>query len=416
MKRRNYILAALLACSLIFTSGCWDQVEIEDLAIVRAIAIDYLPGRRAPYLVTLAIKRPAAMGQQEGGGGGEQVVFYAGVGASIALAIEQAATHIPRRIFLTHNDLVIVGEQLAKHGLLPVLDFVVRNPDMRLSAFLLIAKGTGQELLHTAERLEGSITEEIHGLIDQAEDAAETQPVPIFRFLRKITTPGEEAYTVVIQASPLPKDKLPAANGEGAQAGEGGGNGGGGAKQEKSLALAGMAVFRSDRLAGILNHSEARGKLWLAGMTTRGIMAVDDPVHPEETVTLSLTRSQTKITPSVQAGRISFRVEVEAEGDLISQSSQADLSTAEMIEKLNSAKAGAIKVEMEKALQKMRQLETDVVGFGAILKRREPKIFREVADRWPEIFVEVPVEILVKANIRRTGLQAKPAQPLSTAK
>ncbi len=139
-------------------------------------------------------------------------------------------------------------------------------------------------------------------------------------------------------------------------------------------------------------------------------MTVDDPVHPEQTVTLSLTHSQTKITPSVQGGHISFRVEVEAEGDLISQSNLADLSTPEMIEKLNSAKAGAIKAEIEKALQKMRRLETDVVGFGALLKRREPEIFREVADRWPEIFVQIPVEIHVKANIRRTGLQTKPAR------
>ncbi len=103
-------------------------------------------------------------------------------------------------------------------------------------------------------------------------------------------------------------------------------------------------------------------------------------------------------------------MEVEAEGNLISQSSLADLSTPEMIEKLNSAKAGAIKAEMEKALQKMRQLETDVVGFGALLKRSEPKIFREVADRWPEIFVQIPVEIHVKANIRRTGMQTNPAR------
>lgn len=174
-----------------------------------------------------------------------------------------------------------------------------------------------------------------------------------------MTTPGEEAHTVVITTLPLPEDKIPelksqSAGGGAGEGGQGGGNNEGGAKQKKSLALDGMAVFRGDRLAGILERREARGKLWLAGKTARGTMAVHDPVHPEQTVTLSLTRSQTKITPSVKDGRISFKVEVEAEGDLISQSSQADLTTPELIEKLNSAMSGAIKVEMEKALQKMR--------------------------------------------------------------
>ena len=417
MSYKSSILVALLIFSLIFSGGCWDQVEIENLAIIRAIAVDYLPGRPAPYLVTLAVKRPAAMGPQEGGGGGgEQIALYAGVGASIELAIKQATLHIPRRIYLAHNDLVIVGEQLASHGLLPVLDFVIRNPEMRLSAFLLVAAETGWEILHTAARKEKSITEEIHGLLDQARETSETQPEPVFRFLRKMTTLGEEAHTVVIIAKPLPGDKLPELKIQGAEAGEaeggqgGGDNEGGGAKQEKSLALDGMAVFRGDRLAGILDRREARGKLWLSGQTARGVMAVDDPVHPEQTVTLSLTRSQTKLTPSVQDGRISFRVEVEAEGDLISQSSQADLTTPEMIKKLNSAMSGAIKAEMEKALQKMRQLETDVVGFGALLNRRKPKLFREMAERWPETFAQLPVEIQVKANIRRTGMQSKPAR------
>lgn len=415
MRYRAYVLASLLAFSLILAGGCWDQVEVENLAIVRAMAVDYLPGRPAPYLVTLAVKRPAAMGQQEGGGGGEQVTLYSGVGASLELAIEQTKLSIPRRIFLTHNDLVIVGREMAKRGLLPVFDFMVRNPDLRLSAYLLVAAETGWGILHTTARKENSITEEIRGLLEQAEETSETQPEPIFHFMRKMTTPGEESHTVVITTALLPEDKIPELKGQSARAGEGeggqgGGNNEGGAKQKKSLALDGMAVFRGDRLAGILDRREARGKLWLAGKTARGTMAVHDPVHPEQTVTLSLTRSQTKITPSVKDGRISFKVEVEAEGDLISQSSQADLTTPELIEKLNSAMSGAIKVEMEKALQKIRQLETDVVGFGALLNRRQPKIFREVAERWPEIFAQLPVEIHVKANIRRTGMQSKPAR------
>ena len=96
------------------------------------------------------------------------------------LGIILCTLSIPRRIFLTHNDLVIVGKELAKRGLLPVLDFMVRNPDLRLSAYMLVAAETGWGILHTTARKENSITEEIHGLLEQAEETSETQPEPIF--------------------------------------------------------------------------------------------------------------------------------------------------------------------------------------------------------------------------------------------
>jgi hypothetical protein len=70
MVKRLTILILLLALT-VFPMGCWDQVEVEQLAIIRAIAVDYLPGRKAPYLVTLSVQRPADVAGGEGGGGGK---------------------------------------------------------------------------------------------------------------------------------------------------------------------------------------------------------------------------------------------------------------------------------------------------------------------------------------------------------
>lgn len=426
MSRRYLILLTLLALLLPFAAGCWDQDEIEELAIVRTIAVDYLPDRRAPYVVTLGVKRPAALGAQDGGGGqGEPTVLYTGVGASIDLAIQQASFSISRRVFLAHTELIIVGDEMAREGIQPVLDFVVRSPEVRISAFLLIAKGTAYEVLSTPERLEGTVSDEILGLIRQANETSEAEPREVFQFLREMATPGQDPHTAVITVQPLLKDIIPElkpeqqAGGEGENGGgggggggggDGGGDGGGGGEQPKTLAIDGMAVFRGDKLAGVLNHIEARGFLWLTGGTTRGLIAVDDPVHPDEVVNLFLARSQTSVTPVVENGRISYRVEIEAEGDIASQASQAELTTSEMLQKLNSAKAGAIKVEIEKAMRRLQELETDVVGFGAMLNRKDSKAFRGVADRWPEVFRDITLDIHVKANVRRTGQHDHPTR------
>lgn len=429
MNSRRFFSFCLLIMLLLASTGCWDQSEVEELAIVRAMGVDYLPGRKAPYMVTLAINNPAALGGEGGGGGGagaKPVLLYTGMGATIDLAVQQARFSLSRRVFLSHTELMLVGEEAAKHGLFHIIDLVIRHPELRLSNYLLLTTGFAQQVLSTPERLESAVTNELFGLIRQAEETSEADPQEVFRMLRQITTPGQETHTAVIKVQPLLESVIPelqpdqgGGQGGGQQGGggskgggsDGGGGGGGGRQQqEKILALEGMAVFRGDKLAGYLNHIEARGVLWLTGGTTRGNIVVRDPVHPEHTVSLFVSRSSTKITPVIENGTISFRVEVEEEGDISSQTSQADLSTPEMIEKLNSAKAGAIKQEIEKALKRLQELESDVVGFGTLFNRKNHKEFKKYADRWPEIFRELKVDIRVKAHIRRTGQHSRPAR------
>ena len=423
MNRKHLYLIFLLAFSLLFFSGCWDQSEIENLAIVRGMAIDYLPDRKAPYLVTLAVKRPAAIGGEGSGdgGGSEPIAFYSGVGASVDLAVQQATFAIPRRLFLSHTDVILVGEEAAKQGVHGILDFVIRNPQVRLSAFLLVTEGMAHHVLMVPERLETSAPEELIGMIQQAKETSETNPREVFHFLRQMSTPGMDPYATVVKASPVLEEVIPELQtGEGqrqeaeqegeGQESNGGGNSGGQAEQEKILMMDGTAVFRGDRLAGFLSHIEARGFLWLTGEVVRGIIAVDDPVHSPHIVSLFISRTQTKVTPVVQNGNISFRVEIQAEGDIMSQTSEADLSTPEAIEKLNSAKSGAIKQEIEKAMERLQELETDIVGFGKMLNQRHPETYREVADRWPEVFSQIELDIHVTANIRRTGQHSHPTR------
>lgn len=409
------LLFALLC--LVLLPGCWNRVEIDELAIVRAVAVDYLPGRKAPYFVTLSVIKPGQFASGDGGGGANPTVLFSGVGATIELAIQQASFTISRRIYLSHNEVLLLGEEAARHGLHDILDFILRSSQMRLTNFLLVVPGMAHEALHVKERLEGGITDEILGLVRQAQVSSEANPQELFKILRQLSTPGQEACVAVLRVGIVPEKVLPQVeeadkqmenqkNGSNKQ--EGGGETETEPKQQ--LVLAGTAVFRGGRLAGFLNEIETRGFLWLTNGVKRGIIEVHDPQDPEETVGLGIIRAEAKITPSMEKGKISFLVEVEEEGDIFSQTGPSDTSSPEVIKLLNSAKAGAIKEEIEKALYKLQDLGTDIVGFGAALNRRYPREFAKLGGQWPEIFRGVEIEVRVTANVRRSGLLSRPAR------
>lgn len=410
MTKLRILTCLFIILVLALIPGCWDREEINQLAIVRTIAIDYLPGRRAPFLVTVNVIRPIGSSGSDSGGGAGPTRLYMGTGASIDLALQQAGFAMSRRIFLSHNQIILVGEVLAQHGMHIVTDFTVHNQEMRLTNLVLVVPGLAHDILQVQERMEGSVADEIQGLLDQARKTSEAEPRQSYQILRDFSTPGKEAYAPVIRTSPSMEQAIPKLQDAQQQQAESNSNDRQTRLPPEVMHLAGTAVFGGDKLAGYLNHIETRGFLWLTGGSTRGVITLTDPLHPEHLVNTSVSRSSVTLTPQVSGDSISFRVEVMEEGDIISQSSMADLSTPEMIRLLNSAKAAAIKVEIEKALDRLQEMGTDIVGFGASLRRSDYQAWQKVEKQWPEVFRNLDIDVHVTANIRRTGMLSRPVR------
>ncbi|MBT9171665.1 MAG: Spore germination protein B3 [Syntrophomonadaceae bacterium] len=415
----KYLLLFLAAVLLLLT-GCWSRIEVDKLAIVRCLAIDYLPEASEPYLVTLSVARPAAIpvGDGAGGGGSTATQVFSGTGTSLDLALNNAALSMPRHAYFTHNEVVLIGEEAAKRGLQATVDLVMRFHQLRLTNFLLLVPGIAHDVLLASGRLEAALPQEILGLLERARLSSESDPLEIYHILRQAVTEGQEAHLAVLRLAPPPEQALPEIAAEKQPAGQGAQGGGAGQGAEVApppevLSVNGTAVFRDEMLAGFLAPRETRGYLLLAGRIRRGVLSVPDPLAPGKSVSLGILRGNSKITPRLEAGRLSFLVETELEGDILSQESLENLSTPEMLEKLGTAKAEALKEEMTQTLRRLQEMEADIVGFGTILRRRNPQAFQALAGRWPQVFRNLEVDIQVQAHIRRTGLLSRtvPLQP-----
>ncbi len=401
------VLICFFIASLSVIPGCWDHSEIEEMALIRAIAVDYVEGERSPYLVTIHVVRPGGIaGSSESAGGGDSESpdrIFSATGATIDLALQNITFFLSRRIFLAHNEFVLMGEEAARQGIYPAMDFVLRDNELRLTNFLLIVPGAAHEILAQREQLETGLSEEILGMIAQADESSESDPIEFFKIMRSLSKPGQDAFAAVINAVPRQKPAEFATQNNGAAA-----EGNNATNTAKILYLSGTAAFRGDKLAGYLDKTETRGLLWLNGDVRHTTLAISDPLKPSEFVSVYITHSQTRITPVIKNDNISFLIDVKTEGNIYHQPSLSDLSATEMSEKLNSALSAVVKKEIEGSLQKMQELESDLVGFGNSIYRKDPKKFKKIKKQWPEIFSDLTFQVHVEANIRRTGQLAKP--------
>ncbi len=60
----------LSLCGIILLSGCWDRVEINDLAIITAAAIDATDDNQIELSLQVFIPKALGSGGGQGGGGG----------------------------------------------------------------------------------------------------------------------------------------------------------------------------------------------------------------------------------------------------------------------------------------------------------------------------------------------------------
>ncbi len=180
--------------------------------------------------------------------------------------------------------------------------------------------------------------------------------------------------------------------------------------KEKTVLLSGTAVFKQDKLVGQLNKSETRGLLWVIDEIKSGIIDVDCPSGTGK-VSLEITRAKSEIKPEIIDNKIYIKIEIKEEGNLGSQSCPENLALPPTIAALEREQSAVIQTEIMAALQKARKLNTDIFGFGDAVHQKYPAEWKDLEERWDEIFPDIEVELSIEAKLRRSGEISSPAVP-----
>lgn len=374
-----------------------------------AMGIDYLPAEKK-IEITTSIARPVGMtaGGQGGTAGGETESFRLVTTQALTLAgaLEQQNTLLARRVFFTHNEVIIFGENLASAGLARILDSLARERDVRLTANLYVTDENVKEVLRTGAKLERGLPLFLRQMEQKRGQMSLAPKVDLRSFLRDLLRGGKDPVVRLLTTRP----EIPLSPQELKLAGEVSP-----ANPERSESagmvvypkVSGTAVFREDRLVGYLDEEETKGLLYIQNEILRGQEIIADPFGNPGQVILTSLRSSTKIIPLWQGGSPAARIEVEVEGDLDSQTSVSDLSSAAALEKMQKQAAAAVEGHILRTLHKSQNWGADIFGIGLAFQRRQPGTWKQIEKNWRNIYSGLEVKVKVDYKIRRTGLVTK---------
>lgn len=109
---------------------------MDELSIVIAIGLDKAEGE--DIAVTVQIVNSSEMtsgGNKSSGSGASSTVTYRETGQTILEATRKIINKNSRKLYFAHNQVLIIGEELARKGVRPLFEYIDRSPELRTDFF-----------------------------------------------------------------------------------------------------------------------------------------------------------------------------------------------------------------------------------------------------------------------------------------
>lgn len=393
--RRQRLIAALCGLALLL-SGCWDLREMNHLALVMAVGIDKAetPGR---IQVTIQVARPSAesKGQGPAKGGGKSVYIATADGDTIFAAIRNLAQFTSRRIMWAHNNIVVIGESLAREDITPVMDFFTRNQELRMRTWVAVARGSqARDIVTTSTGMEDIPGISLSALLRYAQLPGEAIRSELGDVLHAFLARDDSPIIAALELKPrsLSPSDDPRQEERGMQA-----------------VLSGSAVFRHTRLVGFTEREIGRGLLWVRRRMENSVLSIPCP-GSKSSMAVEVRRPKISVSSSIagQTPALHFRVQT------LAWLAEEDCPTPEfdtlgLKEYAQNALAKEIASDMKEAIQFLQQeVKADAGQFARTLHAQQPAWWHRYQARWEEIFPRVKTTVSVTVKIRKMSLYTRP--------
>ncbi|PWK12848.1 Ger(x)C family spore germination protein [Tumebacillus permanentifrigoris] len=421
LKRTLLSLLVVALLGATFSTGCYDRVELEGMAFVVGLGLDKGPNNTIDVTVRIAV--PGEMAGNNGSssnaaqlGGSRPITVRAN---TIAGALTLLNSTVERQVSLLHLATILIGENVAKAGVLDYVGPLVRMREFRRTVTFFVVPGEAREIFETNQpvleksmsrfhesiseisRHTGlSVTSKIHEFIVESEEPNEDPVAPVMAVNEKVKEQTQQSQKDTREET-MPGQNVSFKPGELVRMG---GN---------SLDFIGTGVFRGDKLVTYLDGIETRMLLMIRGELLRTQMDFPDPQQKGKYEVIELKHARTPQTEiKLDSDPIQIKIRQKLEGDLIGVQSSIDYTEENNMRVLENSVRETLK-QKEQDLMEHLYHDYQAAPFGMFRKIRSQFSTIQEMEQYPfrEKLKTAQVTVDIDLNIRRIGVQLAPVGP-----
>lgn len=391
-----YLLLCMVLILFSFT-GCYDSSEIEDLAYVIAIGIDEADGNS--FNLTFQTAVPKAI--TEGGGEGTSVTTFKT--DNFLSGLKKTGEYLSRKINLSHTKIIVVSEGIAKKGVTAFLNGLQHGLEVRQNINIIVASAGAKNYIESIQPKLSANPSKYYELLFKAYETDFLVPATQLEdYLYRAKNQGAQPVAIYTAVDKTIAEGKKSSGGEGGENSSGGGDEGKKPEEEKgkNMSIAGLAVFKTDKMVGTLGAKEASIFSLMTGSQNINI-DITDPLDNRYKVLSNVKREKNStVKVTVKNGKPFIDIDLMLDIDV--QADQSDYSYDEKVnaDKLAAAYRDYLKREVEKLLSKATyEYKTDIFGYGELAKRNFMTIKEWEKVNWPEIFPKAQYDINIQTEV-----------------
>jgi len=360
---------------VVLLTGCWDYVEIENLIIVAGLAIDAGSGNN--YLVTI---ETIGLEQSQGGNTQPQSKVMQVEGATMFDAVRNAIKISKNRHYWSHADLIIISEEIARGGIVKILEPIIRSKEPRLTMKVVVSKeDKAGYILSSDDPINKIQSLEIVEMLQAQEHLSKAPNYEIYEVIDKVMATGISTVIPTIGLTTIEGKKTPE--------------------------VSGLAMFKKDRLVGFLDGDEAKIYLFITNQIKGGVLVESYPSESSDSdISLSIGENKTKIQHRYENEKLIMKIKTNTKA-VIHDWGISDKISEESINDVKKQFEASLRKDIENLIKKVqKEYGCDIFGFGQILKNQNPQLWKELGENWENIFVNLEIEVDTTIDIINTNL------------
>ncbi|MEH7178270.1 Ger(x)C family spore germination protein [Neobacillus vireti] len=372
MKKTTILL---IMCLLILT-GCWDQDQLKETRL--AVGVGYDDYDNGELFQTTDIRVPKLDSSGTGRPAVTSVIMHS-TGATprqarMNLEKEVAGNYAPNKVLV-----YILGEELAKKDIYPILDVLYRYPRNSLSAKIVVANGRAEDILSLKVVEEKLVSDALLKIIESAEDDTFIPRISIQSVCPIIFNEGQDFG--------LPKV---------------------GRSDNDALKITGLALFNGKKYTGIdLGEDEASILLILNNEEIK-MARFNLKVNPEEkrkilqyvTVHVFTKRHDLKIKLSNNQ-QISAEVKIKLKVHVAAYPKD-NLSSKKELQTLTKKITEEFTRKAEHVISETQRANCDYLGIGKHVQAYYPKTWAKLD--WNQTYPTIKITPKIQTQIIETGI------------
>jgi len=344
----------LILLSFIFLlTGCYDNIELDDLAIITGVGIDYKDNK---FYLTYEILNDTKTEENT------TLLSYtvSGHGKSISEAFINTNYKVSKKAYFAHLKVVILSEEIINGHFDKITDYILRDTNIRSEFKVVVANNTTPEkILENNSKNHPVVSEVIVNLINN--EKYNNNLVIGETFKEIVAKLISNNYDVILNTISI---------------------------KDKQIAIDNSYIFKNYNYQDTLSKQNST----LFNMLTKNITSMEfDKNYDKNNVTITITSSDTSI--EVLSHKIIINTNLE--GKVLENNAKLDLTNETGYKKLNKDFSSIIKKDIQSFIKLLQDNESDILGFQEIYYKKNKK---DNHDLWQKAEIEVKVNLKINTK------------------